>query len=141
MKLQTNLQNAKFKALGLISKSNLRKKPQFFPFFGGRRGPIKLTPFFAEVRNHPRKLLTKFQVQNSGSYEPKTRNRKKPTQKLKQVSQRKKTNKRDTSKIDSQGFEMDTGEICFEKFALFLSVDQNQQAPLLVQAVPKKKEK
>ena len=34
--------------------------------------------------------------------------------------------KKDTSKLDSRGFKMDTGEKFFEKFALFLLVDVNQ---------------
>ena len=75
--------NAKLKTLELIEKSNLRKNPSFSTFLWGG-GPIKLTPFFTEVRNHQRKLFTKFQVQNSGSCEPKIRNRKRSTQKLKQ---------------------------------------------------------
>ena len=40
-------------------------KKSFSPFWGGRGGPIKLTPLFGGVRNHPRKLLPKFQNANS----------------------------------------------------------------------------
>ena len=43
----------------------IRKKKSFSPFWGGRGGPIKLTPLFGGVRNHPRKLLPKFQNANS----------------------------------------------------------------------------
>ena len=39
---------------------------------------------------------------------------------------KKKKKKNDTSKIDSIGFKTDTAEKCFEKFALFLLVTQNQ---------------
>ena len=35
--------------------------------------------------------------------------------------------------MESMGFKMDTGDLFF-KFALFLSVNQNQYAPLLVEA-------
>ena len=37
------------------------KKTCFSPFWGGRGGLIKLTPLLAQVRNHPRRLHTKFQ--------------------------------------------------------------------------------
>ena len=77
----------------------IRKKKSFSPFLGGRGGPIKLTPLFGGVRNHPRKLLPKFQNANSKtlgvmSQKPKSQSINKNCDIFADIKKKKKKNKK-----------------------------------------------
>ena len=108
----------------------IRKKKSFSPFWGGRGGPIKLTPLFGGVRNHPRKLLPKFQNANSKtlgvmSQKPKSQSINKNCDifaDIKKNTQKNKKQKSFIAKIECGDPKTDTSEEIFEKFALFLLI-------------------